>query len=141
MLLAIHSIQCNHSIKNLLILEGRFLSANIHGSHNVTELRHTLGISGFIVIPVEEAIEKRFKGVNNSTRSHRRIRDRHIIDSSYNHPLLCSAQVNLDHCSVNDLIVEASIMQLCGVVGKSVETRLGFVPHDTSQGTRFTPLF
>jgi hypothetical protein len=42
------------SFKNLLVLEGRLLATNVHGSYNVTEFRHTLGISGFIVVPDEE---------------------------------------------------------------------------------------
>jgi hypothetical protein len=51
--------------KKLLVLERRFLSTNVHGSHNVTELRHTLGISGFIVVPVEEATDKKVKKSEN----------------------------------------------------------------------------
>jgi hypothetical protein len=51
------------SFKNLLVLERRFLSTNVHGSHNVTEFRHALGISGFIVVPVDKGKrEKSQKG-------------------------------------------------------------------------------
>ena len=46
----------------LLVLEGRFLFGNIHGSHNVAKFRHALGVTSFIVTVRISKNKKETKG-------------------------------------------------------------------------------
>lgn len=152
LLLAFSSNQCIDSLirsfKNLLVLEGRFLSTNVHGGHNITEFRHTLGVSAFIVIPVGEAVERRSKEGENNDRE-RSTRPHHTGTSAvrYYTILICDAVqhlpgINLDHCSVNDLSrqgINNATARVVGIIRRN--ERLGFVPHDTGQRTGLTRLF
>jgi hypothetical protein len=50
--------------------------------------------------------------------------------------------VNLDHCSVNDLSrqgINNTTARVVGIIRRN--ERLGFVAHNTGQGTRLTSLF
>jgi len=63
---------CSNELPTLFILERRFLARNVHGSHNVAEFCHALGVATLIVVPGVDLNQRsiyylRRKGIDNAT--------------------------------------------------------------------------